>query len=232
MLDRVKQREIAKPDRSGNPFWVLLWSTVAIAVLFLVCDAVCHGAAPKADVLTFAGSTDGKVTTQKPSLPASIEIDTAVPSAPNTTAYVAAVLVDGMPVLKRFIVTVIIKDSPNPPPVPPVPPDPPVPPVPAELCAIVVEEQSARTAQQGVVLGSAKVRSAFSLFRVVDQHVVDGSGKLPADLAPYLTLAAGKTLPYLMIVGKDGTGYWKGAMPTTVDGVLKVVADLRKGQGR
>jgi len=109
------------------------------------------------------------------------------------------------------------------PPEPPIPPVPPVPPKPTELYAVVVEESSLRTPEQAIVLGSQRCRAAFRGFRVTDQDVKNESGQPPTDLKPYLDRAKGKTLPYLMIVGADGTVWHEGTLPATVDAVLVLV---------
>ncbi len=117
-----------------------------------------------------------------------------------------------------------VNPDPGPGPIPPVPPVPV--PTPTAFYGVVIEEQSARTAEQGIVLGSQKVREAFGAgnFRVEDKDVKDKAGQVPVELAPYLTRAKDKTLPYLMVIDKGtGKAYWEGPLPATVDALLKVL---------
>jgi len=102
--------------------WKLVLATAGIIAICLLCGMPVWGAQPRADVLTFTGSTDGKAVTQTPSVAADIRVNPNVPTIPNVTNYTAAVIVGGLPKLVDFTVTVTIKDSPNPPGPNPPPP--------------------------------------------------------------------------------------------------------------
>lgn len=51
--------------------------------------------------------------------------------------------------------------------------------------------------------------------RIVDQNVKDASGNPPADIAPWLAMAKGKTLPQIFVVAVDGTILFSGDLPKT-----------------
>jgi hypothetical protein len=117
--------------------------------------------------------------------------------------------------------------DPGPGPDPGPDPDPdPLPPVPTVLFGVVIEEQSTRTAEHAIVLGSQRVRAAFGEgnFRVEDKDVTGPDGKPPAGMVPYLDRAKDKVLPYFMVVDKaTGKVFYEGALPKTVDELLKLV---------
>jgi hypothetical protein len=59
--------------------------------------------------------------------------------------------------------------------------------------------------------------------RIVDQDVKDANGQSPADIAPWLSLAKGKALPQVFIVGGDGTVLLSGDLPKTPADFLKTL---------
>jgi hypothetical protein len=65
--------------------------------------------------------------------------------------------------------------------------------------------------------------------RWADQNVTDSTGQVPADLAPYLSLAKGKKLPQCFIVGSDGTLIRQFELPATPAAFL---AELKKVGGQ
>lgn len=184
--------------------WILFFLAWAI-VLYGV---VCYGAAPRADVLTFVGSTDGKAATQTPSVPADIQIDANAPKVANTTAYVAAIVLDGKPKLLWFRVDVKIDGKPIPPVPPPVPPVPPVPPTPppGSKYKLMIFVESAKLISmpkaQRDMLASLKFRVTVKdkghLLLGVYDPVPDKSPS--AEYQPWFAAVVGKALPQAAIV--------------------------------
>lgn len=199
-----------------------------------LAGAVCHGAAPKADTLSFSVTTDGAKLILTPSLPSKLRITT---SGPSTAAGLVAIIVNGAPDFADFSVIATVNGAPVPP-VPPVPPTPPIPPpvpVPTTLFGIVVEESKERTPAQAVVLLSPKVGALFKAdggqFRIVDPWADDGSRRdVGVAMRPYVVRAeALKIKPYLFIVSPDGTVYSEGLLPAKVADVETLVVKIRKG---
>jgi hypothetical protein len=88
--------------------------------------------------------------------------------------------------------------------------------------ALVIEEQSARTAEQGIIYGSQRVRQAFSGgFQVEDKDVKGPDGKTPPALKPFIERAIPRGLPYIYLFDKDGATVREAGLPATVDEVLK-----------
>jgi hypothetical protein len=113
---------------------------------------------------------------------------------------------------------------------PPVPPDPIKPPAPlAKAWVVVIEETADATAKRGAYFRdpalTAFVQAKGWKVRVADKDVRDAAGQQPADLAPYLKAAQGKTLPWLFVVGSDGAVAFQGGLPPTP---AELVALLRK----
>lgn len=113
------------------------------------------------------------------------------------------------------------KPDPKPDPKPEPQPKPPV-----ELWGFVVEESADRTPQQAIVLGSMDVRSQLVEKRL---RVMDKDLEVEDVLKTYQARAAGKTLPMLFLTGPDGTLYYEGPLPATVDDMLKLVAETKGG---
>jgi hypothetical protein len=111
--------------------------------------------------------------------------------------------------------------SPNPSPSPAPKPTPV-----ANLWGIVIEESSQRTAEQAVVLTSAKIRDLFTDggFRVVDQDT-----NAMSDVKPYQERAKGQKLPVLYLVDTNGTIYYEGSLPTNVAAMEVLVGKYKKG---
>ena len=116
--------------------------------------------------------------------------------------------------------------APPPTPIPPGPtpgPDdngpkpPPTPVVPQAYYVVVVEETGLAVAERGAFFAdaalAARMQDKGHRFRVVDQNVVGPDGKPPADVARFLTAAAGKTLPRAFLVDQKGKAVWSGDLP-------------------
>ena len=117
----------------------------------------------------------------------------------------------------------------------PVPPDPPVPPVPVTglLWITVVEDSNLnhRTPQQAAVYASKALRDAVATghlrWRLINANMLDTTGTLPAELAPYFTRAKGKTLPWMMFEDAAGNLLYDGTLPATAGEVVALVQKYR-----
>lgn len=140
-------------------------------------------------------------------------------------------LVKALPAEQLLAATAVVVVKGAPP--PPDPPDPgpgpgPSPNPPSKPKALVIEEQSQRTAAQAVVLSSLKVRAVFSGgFVVEDKDVRDSKGQTPAKLQPYIDTAVKAGLPYLFIFDDAGKLWKETKLPATVDDTLGL---LKKGR--
>jgi hypothetical protein len=87
------------------------------------------------------------------------------------------------------------------------------------VSALVIENQEERTAAQGIVLGSQRVRAAFpGGFRIEDRNLPNP----PADLKACIDRAIPRGLPYLYLYDKDRKLTWEGGLPATIDELLKL----------
>jgi hypothetical protein len=124
-------------------------------------------------------------------------------------------------------VSVVVGDGPPPPPTPPPPP----PPVAVGKLWLVIVETPSGAAGRGKLLADpalqALVKARGHRLRVVDADVRGPDGNPPADVAPYLDRAAGKTLPQLFIVTEAGAVLFAGALPETG----AALAELVKAKG-
>lgn len=132
------------------------------------------------------------------------------------------------------------KGGPSPNPDPQPDPIPPVPVPVTELWCIVVEESASRTAEQGIVLASPKVRALFPAaggFRLIDPWKdaarTQENGPIPTELRPYVDRAKPvPILPVCYLVEPNGTVHYEGPLPKTVPDVEALVARIKKGGAR
>jgi len=127
-----------------------------------------------------------------------------------------AAVVDGNLVVEQFAW------SPGPQPTPPNPepgpqPEPEPQPIPSGPKTVIwIEESGDRSPSQAAAIIQREIRAAIERagwhLRIVDQDVVDETGKTPADLAPYIDAAKKAGLPRLFIL-QDGTEIYAGVAP-------------------
>ncbi len=87
------------------------------------------------------------------------------------------------------------------------------------VSALVVENQEDRTAAQGIILGSQRVRAAFpGGFRIEDKNLPNP----PADVKARIERAIPRGLPYIYLLDKDGKVVYEGGLPATIDELLKL----------
>jgi hypothetical protein len=133
---------------------------------------------------------------------------------------------DGRPIAETARATVVIEAASPPPPPPPPgptpPPPPPPPPTPVvvkTLWILVVEETAEASANRGEFFANRelidRIRAKGHRYRVADKDVKDKDGRQPADLAPWLKRAAGKSLPQLFLISQDGDILFEGPLPKT-----------------
>jgi hypothetical protein len=142
---------------------------------------------------------------------------------PGSASYVLPLAFEGAP-----------GPTPGPTPVPPTPiPPTPIPPPtpPADLWGVVVEESSARTPAQGIVLLSPKVRA---LFRPQEFRLLDKDPPATPDMQPWINLAKAKglTLPVLFLFDSKGVVYYQGDLPATVAAMETLVGKIKTGGQR
>lgn len=103
---------------------------------------------------------------------------------------------------------------------------------PAKAWLVVIEETREATAERGAWLSNPEIAAYLKAkgwrHRVADRDVLDPQGKPPADLAPYLERAKGKSLPQVYLVDQDGVVRIDGPLPATP---AELVALLRKVGG-
>jgi hypothetical protein len=123
------------------------------------------------------------------------------------------------------------------PPVPPGP-DPPVPPVPIKqsLAVVVIEETASRPAWLARILASptffAYLNEHKHSWRLLDKDVTDENGRVPPELAPWLDLAKGQTLPFVVLATRKANGLEKvyaGPAPQT-EAALKALLGKYGGE--
>ena len=165
-------------------------------------------------------------------------VDELKPLRPNTLRLIvqpkrAGVFRVGLlTVGERQFSTLVIDAGPAPAPPPtPIPPGPapgpddngpkppPTPVVPQAYYVVVVEETGLAVAERGAFFAdaalAARMQEKGHKFRVVDQNVVGPDGRPPADVARFLSAAAGKTLPRAFLVDQKGKAVWSGDLPKT-----------------
>jgi hypothetical protein len=148
---------------------------------------------------------------------------------------VVAASKDGGLATATFTVTFLGEQPTPPPPIPPVPPVPPdpgpgptPPPVPpAKAWLVVIEETAEAKSNRGAyysdpgLLGYLKGKGWKA--RIADKDAKDPAGNPPRDLAPYLRLAAGQSLPRAFVVDQAGTVRYAGALPATPAEMLAIL---------
>ena len=110
----------------------------------------------------------------------------------------------------------------------PDPPPPPPPPVTEELWVMVIEESSQRTPEQAAVLVSRKVLDWFRSnekrhWRLIDQDVVGESDEVPEDLAKWLKMAEGQSLPRVFIINENGGLVDQMPLPATPETMIELL---------
>lgn len=119
--------------------------------------------------------------------------------------------------------------KPAPKPEPPPQPKPQPSPTPASVGKlwVVVVETPAGAPARGQLFSDPALTAYMKIkgnhFRIIDQNVRDASGKTPADVAPYLALAAGKTLPQAFVVDPGGHLLYSGTLPQTADALVALL---------
>ena len=118
---------------------------------------------------------------------------------------------------------------------PPDPIDPPLPPGKKWQVAVVYEKEDAikLPAAQRLIISGLKFRDKLKAAGhklvpggIIDQHIVDADGSVPADLKPYLDAAKGKVMPRLCIAPISGGDVLDFPLPATEADVLEL---LEKG---
>lgn len=125
----------------------------------------------------------------------------------------------------RLKITPIAGPEPSPDPNPQPDPQP----LPQKLTVVVIEESTARTAEQAAIITSKELRDELAkrghTIRVLDKDVTDGWGQQPDAEKTWAAVAAGRE-PYVLLVdpatGKAVRGF---RLPATVDALL---AELSK----
>lgn len=115
----------------------------------------------------------------------------------------------------------------------PVPPDPPVPPIDEILSIAVIEDPLDSSIEEVNTLADPGWRgyanANHNFIGIIPNDVIDfRTKKPPAFLFPFLVLAKGKDLPYLVILRSDGTVYWQGHLPKTPAEIIELI---RKSKG-
>ena len=133
----------------------------------------------------------------------------------------SASLVDGQLSAEQHEVVVGEGPGPDPPPPPPPPPT-------DVLWVLVVEESSQRTPEQAAVLVSPKVRAWFAAdedrhWRLVDRDVLDEHGNVPEDLARWIKMAEGLTLPRVFLINETGGLVDQVPLPATPEAMLDLL---------
>lgn len=139
----------------------------------------------------------------------------------------------------RRTLDVVAGEAPRPPPDPkppePKPPEPPAPkpkpdPVSGPLWVVVVEETSDAATNRGAFFADAGLMAHMKAkgykWRVMDKDVKDKDGRVPKDLGGYLDRAAGKKLPYLMVVDADALIHREGPLPATPADLVKLLKEV------
>lgn len=94
----------------------------------------------------------------------------------------------------------------------------------------MIEETSQASATRGAMLADGQLagylREHGIRWRIADRDAVDSMGRVPADLAPYLRRARGKTLPYMLLVDPSGRLKREGPLPGTAAELLSVMRTL------
>lgn len=132
----------------------------------------------------------------------------------------------------RITVTIggVLPVPPGPTPIP-VPPGPtPVPPGPTPITKawlVIVEETEDASNNRGALMTDKDLVSYLQTkkwkVRITDKDVVDANGKVPTDLAPYITRAKSKGLPYHCVVDQDGKIRSEGTVPDSADDFLAIL---------
>lgn len=112
----------------------------------------------------------------------------------------------------RRVIQVEAGDGPRP------PPDDgkPKPPVVGKLFGFVLIEETSQawpTRGEAIAAASKWADANGVKRRVADKDVKDAAGNTPADIAPYIARAAGKTLPRLTLITETGGILWEGDCP-------------------
>lgn len=197
----------------------------------LLCAVVCAvGTASAvglaAEVTITAGTTFTVPTSAGPAA------GIAMPAADGQVYLVLSVVTPGGQLVMPFTV-VPYGPTPGPGPEPGPGPGPAPDPVPVgKLFVLIVTETKDQTPEQATVLNSKAARDLMAAkswqWRIVDQDVVDESGKPPADIGKWVQqaktwAAAGNKLPCLMILDEQGAVLSQGPLPATEAAYLELL---------
>lgn len=143
-------------------------------------------------------------------------------------------IVDNKPQPRRARKTIeILAQRPLPPPGPTPNPGPqPGPVTKVEVAAIIIEETAEAKQNRGAYLSDQALFDFFSknghALRTADKDVKGPDKKTPpSDWVPYLNMAKGKEMPYLIIIPKTGgQTLWTGALPTEPAGLIALIRQV------
>lgn len=107
----------------------------------------------------------------------------------------------------------------------------PVPVGPAKLWMVVIEETSQAASNRGSYFANAalanKIKASGHKYRVADKDIKNADGQTPPDLAPYISAASGKTLPWVFLVDQtNGKVYHQGALPATPAALVELLTKV------
>ncbi len=146
----------------------------------------------------------------------------------------AAALIYATP--RGELVWYILTGTTPPPPIPPPPPPPvPPPPTPTKLQVGIVEDPEKTTPDQARVLLNREwrdyVTKTQTLVGVIPNAIIDKeTNKPPALLVPFLTAAAGKTLPRLIALDLSGRIVLDLSLPETAAAIAAALKPYERSQ--
>lgn len=113
----------------------------------------------------------------------------------------------------------------------PTPPPDPVPPTPLpddKLTLVIVEDPVKTTAQQRALLSDDAwrdfVSAKHSLIGIIPNDVKDAkTGQRPPVLAPFLGLADGQPLPWIMLYNSKGKLVYQGPLPDSSEEIISLI---------
>ena len=109
----------------------------------------------------------------------------------------------------------------------PTPPKPPI--TQQKLHILIIEETADAVPQRGAYLTEpnlwARIKDKGHDFQVVDKDVKDRTGQVPVNLKGWIDKTKDKKLPWLFLIGPDGTEVFSGPLPKLpVDLVAQLAA--------
>lgn len=96
------------------------------------------------------------------------------------------------------------------------------------LAVMIIEETGEAVGTRGAMFASRKlsdwITAKQTVWRVADKDAKNAAGQTPADLVPYINLAAGKKLPQIFILDMATNKLLlQGDCPTTADALLALM---------